>query len=191
MTDLELTQLRYPIGRPSLSDHLSDEERGVHITTIEMTPGRLRKAVQGLSPEQLDTPYRPGGWTVRQVIHHLPDSHLNSYVRFRWALTEQDPLIKVYDEKGWAILPDAQKGPIGVSLQLLEALHSRWAALLRNMSGEDFARTLQHPETGTFTLDRMLCLYAWHCDHHLAHITQLKDRMGWERLTIEHCYEAF
>lgn len=179
MTQTELEQLKYPIGKAELRDLLSPEERAVLITTIEMTPGRVRKAVEGLSPEQLDTPYRPEGWSIRQLVHHLPDSHLNSYVRFRWALTEEDPMIKAYDEKGWAMLPDGLLGPIGISLRLLDALHARWAALLRNMKEEDFARTLRHPAGVNYTLDKMLCLYAWHCDHHLAHITSLRARKGW------------
>lgn len=179
MTEAELSHLKYPIGKAQLSDVLTPEERAARITTIEMAPGKVRKAVQDLSPEQLDTPYRPEGWTIRQVVHHLPDSHINSYVRFRWTLTEDNPTIKVYDEKGWATLPDGQHGPIGVSLTLLESLHARWASLLRNMTAEDFQRTLQHPVSGTFTLDRMLCLYAWHCEHHLAQIVGLREREGW------------
>ncbi|MEM7372843.1 MAG: YfiT family bacillithiol transferase [Bacteroidota bacterium] len=179
MTDIERTQLQYPIGKAVLSDTLTPEERVAHITTIEMAPGKIRKAVEGLNSEQLDTPYRPEGWTVRQVVHHMPDSHMNSYVRFRWALTEEDPMIKAYDEKGWAMLPDGLLGPIGVSLRLLDALHARWAALLRNMKEDDFARTLQHPEGRTYTLDKMLGLYAWHCEHHIAHITSLRARNGW------------
>jgi len=132
-----------------------------------------------LSTEQLDTPYRPGGWTVRQVVHHLPDSHLNSYIRFRLALTEKEPTIKPYDQERWAELDDAKTAPIEPSLALLEALHQRWIMLLRSLIPADFARTFNHPEMGIVTLDATLRLYEWHGRHHTAHITSLRERMGW------------
>lgn len=173
--------LRYPIGRFELPAQLTTPERSALIDTIAATPAALRVAVRGLSDTQLDTPYRPGGWTVRQVVHHVPDSHLNSYVRFRLALTEEQPTIKPYDEARWAELPDA-KGPlVAESLALLEALHARWVSLLRAMTPAEFARTLVHPERpgAPMSLDTMVALYAWHGRHHVAHITALRERMGW------------
>ncbi len=133
----------------------------------------------GLSPEQLDTPYRPGGWTVRQVVHHVPDSHINSYIRFKLALTEPEPTIKPYDEALWAELADTPATPVEVSLTLLDSLHGRWVPLLRSLSGADFARQFRHPELGMVRLDGNLALYAWHGRHHVAHITSLRERMGW------------
>jgi uncharacterized damage-inducible protein DinB len=150
------------------------------IAAIAETPGLLRGAVRGLSPDQLGTPYRPGGWTVKQVVHHVPDSHLNAYTRFKLALTEDEPTIKPYNEAAWAELPDSRKVPIDVSLDLLDALHLRWVAVLRSMDPADFNRTLRHPEHGKiFTLRQMLGLYAWHGRHHVAHVTSLKKREGW------------
>ena len=174
-----LEQLRYPIGKVKLPTPLIAEQRQAHFQTLRETPGRLRELVQSLDDDQLDTPYRPEGWTIRQVIHHLVDSHVNSYVRFRWTLTEDKPLIKVYDEKAWATLPDAQYGPVDISLSLLESLHIRWLFLLESMNESDWGRVLQHPVSGALTLDQMLGLYAWHCDHHLAHIAGLLDRKNW------------
>ncbi|MEK6570441.1 MAG: YfiT family bacillithiol transferase, partial [Bacteroidota bacterium] len=142
-------------------------------------PANLRGAVRGLSDRQLDTPYRPGGWTVRQVVHHVPDSHLNAYIRFKLALTENEPTIKPYEQQLWAELPDARTGPIEMSLALLEALHKRWVLLLQSLNPSDFNRTFRHPELGLMTLDRTLALYAWHGRHHVAHITSLRERMGW------------
>jgi hypothetical protein len=139
----------------------------------------LRAAVLGLSEEQLDTPYRPGGWTVRQVVHHVPDSHMNAYVRFKLALTEEAPTIKPYAEARWAELPDTRLTPPEVSLTLLDNLHERWVNILRNMTPEDFERRLQHPEKGLLTLDAMLSLYSWHGRHHVAHVNGLRQRMGW------------
>ena len=171
---------RYPIG-PFVWDGktLTAGERARSIDQIAAAPGNLRGAVEGLSPEQLDTPYRPGGWTVRQVVHHVPDSHVNAYVRFKLALTETEPTIKTYEESEWAKLADTKDTPVGVSLELLDALHVRWTALLRSLSDADFARTLRHPEWGTIGLDYLLAQYAWHGRHHVAHITTLRDRMGW------------
>ena len=174
--------LRYPIG-PFVLDHTPTEaDRAAWIEVLAAAPTRLRAAVAGLDDTQLDTPYREGGWTVRQVVHHLPDSHLNSYIRFKWALTEDAPVIKPYFEDRWAELPDSS-APLEVSLSLLAALHGRWTTLLRAMTTEDFARTFVHPETGPQTpaasLGFSLCLYAWHSEHHLAHITGLRERRGW------------
>src|SRR5712691_12205853 len=174
-----MSDLRYPIGKFTFDGAPTEQARNKFIDDIELAPSRLRAAVQGLSQEQLDTPYRPGGWTVRQVVHHVPDSHLNSYVRFKLALTEDEPTIKPYDEALWAKLNDSQETPIEVSLTLLEALHKRWVILLRAMRPEDFARRLVHPERGTMTLDDVLTTYSWHGQHHVAHITALRDRMGW------------
>ncbi|MGH9764846.1 MAG: YfiT family bacillithiol transferase, partial [Blastocatellia bacterium] len=140
---------------------------------------RLRSAAEGLSAEQLDTPYRPNGWTVRQVIHHLPDSHMNAYVRFKLAITEAEPTIKAYDEVRWAELDDSRKAPPEVSLSLFEALHHRWVLVLRALSDDDFNLTFKHPELGLMTLDKLLSLEAWHGRHHVAHITSLRERMGW------------
>jgi uncharacterized damage-inducible protein DinB len=153
--------------------------RAARIAEIDAAPAALRAAVAGLSEEQLATPYRPGGWTVRQVVHHLPDSHANAYVRFKLALTEDNPTIKPYLEARWAELPDNAGTPVEVSLGLLEALHRRWVVLLRGMGPEDFARPLTHPEKGRLSLDQMLALYAWHGRHHVAHVTSLTERMGW------------
>jgi len=148
---------------------------------LRLLPGDLRAAVSGLSDAQFDTPYREGGWTVRQVVHHVPESHMNAYIRFKLALTEEQPQIKPYKEAAWANLPDNNITPIEVSLQLLAALHSRWVDVLQTMRPSDFGRTLYHPERGVVTLDRMLAMYAWHSAHHLAHITSLRERMGWKQ----------
>ena len=139
---------------------------------------KLREAVQNLGQEQLDTPYRPGGWTVRQVVHHLPDSHLNAYIRFKLAVTEQQPTIKPYEEHLWAELVDAKSSPIESSLTMLESLHERWVIFLRSLSDADFAKTINHPANGIMNLDRLLQLYAWHGRHHIAHITALRELMG-------------
>jgi uncharacterized damage-inducible protein DinB len=171
--------LRFPIGRQQAEGPLDEERRLELIAQIAEAPERLRAAANGLGHEQLDTPYRHGGWTVRQVIHHLPDSHLNGYVRFKLALTEESPTVKPYVEALWAELPDTGRTAPEVSLALLDALHKRWAILLRAMTADDFARTLNHPEKGLLTLDQMLALYAWHGRHHVAHITALRERMGW------------
>src|SRR5215469_15042505 len=153
--------LRFPIGKFHWKGDLNEAERAELISQIAAVPARLRKAVKGLTAEQLDTPYRPEGWTVRQVVHHLPDSHLNSYVRFKLALTENQPTVKTYDQEAWAKLADSKSTPVETSLALLEALHERWVNLLQSMSPADFARTLNHSEMGPVTLDRMLALYAW------------------------------
>ena len=174
-----MDDLRYPIGKAHLETRLDDGQRREMIDQIEETPARLRAAVAGLGPEQLDTPYRPGGWTVRQVVHHVPDSHLNAYIRFKLALTEEEPAIKTYDQARWAELPDTRAVPVEVSLVLLETLHRRWVALLRALSPEDFEKTLHHPDHGVINLNQLLGIYAWHGRHHTAHVTALRERMGW------------
>jgi len=174
-----MTDPRYPIGRyEPATVPLTAEQRGSFIGQIAAAPEQLRRAVAGLDDGRLDTPYRDGGWTVRQVVHHVPDSHLNAYVRFKLGLTEQEPAIRTYDEKRWAETPET-RGPVDGSLALLEALHRRWVVLLRGMSAADFARTIRHPEWGTLTLDWVLGQYAWHGRHHTAHVTTLRARMGW------------
>jgi hypothetical protein len=174
-----MADLRYPIGQFELPDQITDADRKGRISDIEKAPTNIRKAVEGLTPDQLDTPYREGGWTVRQVVHHLADSQLQGYVRFRLALTEQEPTIKPYDEKQWAELVDAKTGPVEPSLVLLDALHHRWVLLLESLSTSDFARTLNHPDRGVLSLDVNLCLYAWHGRHHIAHVSSLRERMDW------------
>ena len=176
------TDLRYPIGRFVRPDVVDAAERARFIEDIAAAPAALRDAVRGLDDSQLDTPYRPEGWTVRQVVHHLPDSHLNSFVRFKLALTETEPTIRPYDEKAWAELPDARGPLVAESLALLDALHARWVYMLRAMTPADFSRRLVHPERpgAPMTLDTMAALYAWHGRHHVAQITTLRGRMGWD-----------
>lgn len=171
--------LRYPIGEFKFEAPLTDDQRQDCILKIEETPARLRAAVAGLSDEQLDTPYRPGGWTVRQVVHHVPESHLNSYTRFKLALTEDEPTIKTYFEDRWAELADARTAPIVLSLGLLDALHQRWVWFLRSLKPEDLQRGFNHPELGVVSLEKNIALYAWHGSHHVAHITSLRERKGW------------
>ena len=172
--------LRYPIGEFKYEGPLTDEQLQAGIARIEEAPARMRAAVAGLDKTQLDTPYRPEGWTVRQVVHHVPESHLNSYTRFKLALTEDEPVIKPYFEDRWAKLDDACQAPIALSLDLLEALHGRWIWFLRSLKPEDFQRTFRHPELGLVSLDKAVGLYAWHGQHHVAQITSLRERMGWE-----------
>ena len=174
-----MTDLCYPIGKFEMESEFTDDKRRKWIQEIEETPSKVRAAVEKLGLRQIDTPYRPGGWTVRQVVHHLPDSHLNAYVRFKLALTEDEPTIKPYEQQRWAELEDSRKAPLDISLALLEALHRRWVLLLRSLSAADLARAFRHPELGVLTLDATLALYAWHGRHHVAHITSLRDRMGW------------
>jgi len=171
--------LSYPIGPCEYPVIVSTEDRARHIADIAALPKNLTEAVRLLEDGQLDTPYRPGGWTVRQVVHHYVDSHMNAYVRFRLALTEDQPTIKPYDEKKWAELIDARTSPIQASLGILEGLHGRWVSLLTSLSDADFARKLNHPESGVLRLDTYLVTYGWHCRHHVAHITSLRRRMGW------------
>jgi hypothetical protein len=172
--------LQYPIGRFSMAAPITDAVRHTAVQEIAALPARMRKAVAGLSDAQLDTPYRPGGWTVRQVVHHVPDSHVNAYIRLKLALTEDSPTIKPYDEKTWAQLVDARM-PVDVSLALLDGVHARWVALCQALKPADWARTFIHPEypEGPRTIDWLVQAYAWHSNHHLAHITSLKDREGW------------
>jgi hypothetical protein len=175
-----MDDLRYPIGKYIAPDLIDQSFVGKSIDEIESLPKRLRLAVENLSDEQLDTPYRPDGWTVRQVVHHLVDSHINSYVRFRWTLTEVNPMIKAYYEERWAELPDAKHGSIDLSLSLLELLHNRWAYLLHSLTDKDLKKTFMHPETGQkIALDWNIGMYAWHGNHHLAHIEKLKERSRW------------
>jgi len=171
---------RYPIGAFQMDGQtLTEEQRHQFLEQISEAPTRLREAVRGLSSQQLETPYRPGGWTLRQVAHHIPDSHVNAYCRFKLALTEQEPVIRTYEESEWARLSDSVETPIEVSLELLEALHKRWVILLRSLSKPDFARTARHPGWGPVTIDWLLAQYAWHGRHHVAHITSTRERMGW------------
>lgn len=170
---------RYPIGKFNGQPPANQQEREKFLNDIEETPAKLRAAVAGLSEQQLNTPYREGGWTVKQVVHHVPESHMNSYIRFKLALTENEPTIKPYAEDLWARLPDVSPTPIETSLILLDALHRRWVTLLRLLQPEDWKKTFRHPEIGLMTLDKNLALYSWHGRHHVAHITSLRERMGW------------
>lgn len=170
--------LRYPVGRFLAPAAGTGEVRAAHIETLRRLPERLRAAVSGLDDAQLDTPYREGGWTVRQVVHHVADSHINSFIRFKLALTEDWPTIKPYDEAAWARLPDCRM-PVDVSLAFIATLHSRWVALLESLSEQDFERGFNHPERGRMTLATNLALYDWHSRHHTAHITTLRQRQGW------------
>jgi hypothetical protein len=169
MTDLE--QLRYPVGRfERPHGPANDATRSGHIETIAQAPATFLSLTKGRTDAELDTPYRPGGWTVRQVVHHVPDSHMNAYIRMKFAATEDAPAIKAYDEAKWAELPEARSGPAEMSLTLLDALHRRWVMFLRGLAAADFARVYVHPELGRVTLDEAVALYAWHCHHHEGHI---------------------
>jgi len=170
---------RFPIGKFSYQGPPTPEQKRQFLDEIEQAPVRLRAAVAGLSDPQLDTPYRDDGWTVRQVVHHVPDSHMNSYIRFKLALTEDSPTIRTYMEDRWAELPEAKSAPIEVSLSLLENLHGRWMLFLRSLKPEDWKKTFRHPELGPMDLEKSLALYAWHGKHHVAHVTSLRERMGW------------
>ncbi|MBV9762497.1 MAG: bacillithiol transferase BstA [Acidobacteriaceae bacterium] len=172
--------LRYPIGRYRAPESITSGNRIAWIEEIEALPRNLRRAVAGLNEEQLETRYRPGGWTVRQLVHHIADSHLNSYSRFRWAVTEESAAIKTYDEAAWAELADAKTAPIELSLALLEPLHARWALLLRSFSDAEFKRAMRHPEWGDVPVEWLLGQYAWHSRHHVAHINRLRERQGWD-----------
>jgi hypothetical protein len=178
-TDLQMEALKYPIGPCLYPATATSEERSQWIADVAATPAKLRAAVQGLTAAQFDAPYRPGGWTVRQLVHHVPDSHVNAYVRFKLALTEDVPVIKPYDEAAWATLADTAATPVEVSLDFLGALHHRWVRLLESMTEAEFARQFRHPEIGTMSLETYLAGYAWHGKHHAAHITRLRERMGW------------
>jgi uncharacterized damage-inducible protein DinB len=174
-----MTDLRYPIGKFTYNGPLTEDQKQKFLDEIAQAPANLRTAVKGLSAEQLDTPYRPEGWTVRQVAHHVPDSHLNAYLRFKLALTEEEPTIKPYAEDRWAQLADTQATPLEVSLTMLDSLHDRWVRLLRSLHPEDWKRTFRHPDLGLVSLEKNLALYAWHGRHHVAHITSLRERNGW------------
>ena len=170
--------LRYPVGRFDRAEVVTPAKRALNLETLRLAPGKLHAAVRGLSDAQLETPYREGGWTVRQVVHHLADSHANAYVRVKLALTEDWPTVKTYDEAAWAKLADSRE-PIEGSLAMFRALHERWVALLESLSDEDFQRGFIHPALGRQTLEASLALYAWHSRHHTAHITSLREREGW------------
>lgn len=174
-----MEHLRYPIGKFEHAGPVSDLEIKGWIDQIEALPALLRDAASTLTDAQLDTRYRPEGWTLRQVIHHVPDSHTNAYIRFKWALTEDKPRIKAYDEKAWAELSDSRL-PVAVSLDHLAAIHARWVGLLRSMTREQFGRKFDHPESGESTLEGVVGMYAWHGRHHLAHVTGTVEREGWE-----------
>ena len=174
-----MSDLRYPVGKFHFEVPLTEQQKHAALDEVANTPANLRAAIKGLTEAQLETPYRDGGWTVRQVVHHVPDSHLNSYVRFKLALTEEEPTIKPYAEDRWAELADTKVTPIEVSLTLLESLHDRWVRLLRSLTAKDWKRTFRHPELGPMTLEKTLALYAWHGRHHVAHITALRERSGW------------
>ena len=174
----ELEDLRFPIGRFSMPDSSLPGMRSAQIETLRQLPERLKIAVTGLSDTQLNTPYREGGWTVRQVVHHIADSHVQAYIRCKTALTEDWPTVKVYDEAAWANLPDSRL-PIDISLALIEALHGRWVALLEAMTDDDFRKGYNHPERGRQNLANVMAMYAWHSRHHTAHITGLRARMSW------------
>jgi DinB superfamily len=171
--------LRYPIGRYRAPETIDARERETWIRELEALPGNLTRAIAGLNEAQLNTPYRPGGWTVRQVVHHYADSHLNSYTRFRWAVTEDVPVIKTYNEADWAELADAKTAPVELSLALIEPLHGRWVLLLRSFGDAEFARKVNHPEWGVVSTEWLLGSYAWHCRHHVTQITRLREREQW------------
>lgn len=173
------SDLRYPVGKVIRTPQLTADERISAIDAIADAPRALRAAVANLTDAQLDTPYRPAGWTVRQVVHHVADSHMNAYCRFRLALTEENPTIKAYDEAKWAELADARTMPVEVSLDLLDRLHERLVTLLRSLPESDFQRPLNHTENGPMTMDALISMYSWHGRHHVAHVTALRDRMQW------------
>ncbi len=173
------TSLQYPVGRFTEPPVVSVSDRAAALDEIAQLPAALRAAVSGLSAEQLETPYRDGGWTVRQVVHHVADSHMHAYQRVKFALTEESPTIRPYDEAAWSLLPDVAVIPIDASLVLLEALHARWVACLRGTPVDQFARPFVHPEMGPQPIDLSLLRYAWHGRHHVAHVTSLRTRMGW------------
>jgi uncharacterized damage-inducible protein DinB len=174
-----MTDLRFPVGKFTRPEEVTPAQREEWIDQIAAVPEQLQAALAGLDEARLDTPYREGGWSIRQVVHHLPDSHLNAFVRFKLALTEDTPLIKPYDEAAWANLADARDTPVQVSAALLTALHQRWVVLLRSLDEAQWQRSFRHPEMGEVRLDQTLGLYAWHGRHHLAHITGVRERGGW------------
>jgi len=171
--------LRYPVGKWVRQPSVDSDACAVMIQQIAAAPGALAHAVAGLTDAQLDTPYRPDGWTPRQIVHHIADSHMNAYVRFKLGITEDNPAIKSYDEKRWAETVDARSAPVESSLAVVDGVHRRWVQFLRSLDGRAFARTIQHPERGPMSLSDLLQLYSWHGRHHTAHITGLRQRMGW------------
>ncbi len=174
-----MADLRYPVGPFAAPASFSTADRATAFKTLAELPARMRLACAGLSDAQLDTPYRPDGWTVRQVVHHTVDSHINAYLRTKFALSDDNPTIRPYPEAIWAEMADAKSAPVSMSLTLLDALHGRWLMLLRSLAPGQFARTLLHPERGPMTIDDVLAMYEWHSRHHTAHITALRDREGW------------
>ncbi len=170
--------LRYPIGKFDANIEVTPEIRKEFVRTIAALPENIRAAIGDLSETQIDTPYRPEGWTVRQLVHHIADSHLNSFCRFKLALTEDVPTIRPYYEDRWARLADS-KLPVEDSLKIIEGVHSRWTSLLNSMTNEEFQRKLNHPDSGEWTIEKFLALYDWHSRHHTAHITSLRERNGW------------
>jgi len=185
MNEEHLEFLRYPVGRDNLPKKISQQQINEWIDALERFPGELSDLVKSMNEEQLNTPYRPDGWTVRQVVHHVADSHANSYIRFRWALTEDAPVIKVYDQDRWANLPDARTAPVAVSLEMISAIHKRWVLLLRSLSQKEWARKLTNPEKQqTMRLDELLGHYAWHSRHHYAHIERLVRRNAWSEMVV-------
>ena len=178
---MNIEKLKYPIGKFSMPDHPLTSMHQEWLNDLATLPGRLESDVATMSEEQLDTPYRPEGWTCRQVVHHLADSHLNAFCRIKLTLTEKNPTIKPYHEGAWAEMSDYKNLPIGHSLEILRGLHVRMVHILKNLSSEELKKYYVHPEYGkTYTLETVMALYAWHCNHHLAHITELKKRMGWK-----------
>lgn len=171
--------LRFPVGKFAPPAEITEEMREKFLHTIESLPPNLKDAVEDLTDIQLDTPYRPAGWTVRQVVHHIADSHLNSFCRFKLGLSEDVPTIKTYDESVWAEMADSKDTPIELSLNIIDGLHARWTRLLKSMSDADFEKKINHPERGEMTLGALLALYDWHSRHHTAHITKLRERNGW------------
>ena len=174
-----MEDLRFPVGRHQRPASLTPQQRRERDRRRIATPSRLARRGSRTHEPQLDTPYRPDGWSVRQVVHHVPDSHMNAFIRFKLALTEDTPTIKPYNEAEWAKLEDARTTPIETSLTLLECVHDRWVRVINAMSDDDFSRKLNHPENGVMSLDQVLALYEWHGRHHVAHITGLRDRNGW------------
>jgi hypothetical protein len=173
------TDERYPIGKFVYNKNNGEGERNKFISQIEAAPLSLKEAVKGLNEQQLNTPYREGGWTIKQVVHHLPDSHLNAYIRFKLALTEENPTVKTYEQEKWAELPDYFETRVEISLNLFENLHNRWSILLRSLNHEAFKKSYIHPDLGMVSLDWVIAQYAWHGKHHIAHITSLRRRKGW------------
>ncbi len=175
-----LEKLKYPIGKPKIPSEISEDQLNDWIKIIEDFPSKLEKLVQDLDEKQLDTCYRENGWTIRQVIHHCADSHTNSYIRFKWTLTEDKPIIKAYYEERWAALFDSKKAPISLSINLLKSLHAKWVYLLKGLNQNDFEKAFIHPESNaTVSLAQNVGIYAWHCNHHYAHILNLMHRENW------------